>query len=212
MWTRQYNQFYCQDDAEIWSTPNTISVSVGEPVALTEIIVSALSTDAYKAASDRQSVLEVWFNDRRLILRQGDIHIFRQHASELQYRLDMVEPLMQGYAQLGKTRMIITLSGSPENASNAQSSDQEGFEIDEGFLASSLMPKSFHISSAQSMFPHDVDSQERSPEQFITRPLLVARSALFDHCTLYLRTADLGCLGVLNGDWVRWLSCYFYYF
>lgn len=187
------------------STANTISVSLEQPAILTGMVVSALSLDAYKAASINDSILKAWFDDLQLILRQGDIHLFHRNSNQLQYRLDMLEPVMQGYAQLGKTRIIITLAqaASPGEIFKTRSGDQEGFEIDEGFLAGSLMPQSFNISPIQSMSPHGVDSREHSSEQFKARHLLVARSILHDHCTLYLRTADLGRLGVLNGDWVR---------
>jgi peroxin-6 len=136
----------------------------------------------------------------------------------------MLEPVLQGYAQKGETRFIVTAGdlstdGKTQNHSELDieeesESDREGIEIDEGFLASSILPPMFDsptpaslVSSVSRGNGHtNVDDSptesSTSPSSFRPEPLSEPVSVLWDDCTLYLRTADLGRIGVLNGDWV----------
>lgn len=192
---------------------------------LTEVYVAALSMEAYQVACSRDSVLETWLSKDRKILRLGAVHAFLSdelplngHATSTEtqksfkFRLDMVEPVLQGFAQRGTTRFIVTADfvsstlGSEEATDEEAESDQECIEIDEGFLASStltrfLSPPNGHHSSTPGV---SNDSDEALPSQpyFQTHPLSEPENIADEHCTLYLRTADLGKVGILNGDWV----------
>ena len=204
-----------------------------QPILLTEIIVTALSRDAYHVARGRDSPLENWFSDDHPILRHGSIHTFSSnllplngHDSArcklLQYRLDMLDPVLQGYAQKGGTRFVVTLGEfdtdgdafeSGPDAEEDSESDKDGIEIDEGFLANSIQPSIFSSPTPAAPVLYDNGSTNIAasptessipslPSGFRTEPLSELVSPLWDDCTLYLRTADLSRVGVLNGDWV----------
>jgi hypothetical protein len=116
----------------------------------------------------------------------------------LQYRLDMLEPVMQGYARKGETKFILTLDIAPQYDEAGCDSDVEGFEIDEDFLA----PVMLSSSSQAIMSP----TNENKPVAFECQALAESKSDLYEDCTLYLRTTDLGRVGGLNGDWVSFLT------
>jgi peroxin-6 len=213
-------------------------VTAVKPVLVTGIIVTALSREAYVAASSHNSPIETWLSDESLILRQGAVHTFGSdllptnwHGASgsrrfYQYRLDMLEPVLQGYARKGSTRFYVTFADSssehlsPEDieAGDESESDPDGIEIDECFLASSI------LHSGQNMTPlspretvtdrlrnTNVEPGEPTTShlefRFRTEPLPVPMSEFQDDCSLYLRTSDLGRIGILNGDWVRFLLC-----
>ncbi|KAJ7074407.1 P-loop containing nucleoside triphosphate hydrolase protein [Mycena amicta] len=145
---------------------------------LTEIFVSALSYEAYQAAD---ATLENWLCAEHRLLRQGDV--LTLSPSSLQYRLDMLGPVLQGFAKKDATRIVIT-PGSPYENTDAEC-DPDNFEIDEQFLASAAL---------------GLPSQNASTA-FDCRPLTDAIAQEYDDCTLYLRTKDLSRVGGLNGDW-----------
>jgi peroxin-6 len=212
-------------------------VTRAQPVLLTEIIVTALSCNAYKVASSHGSPIETWLSKESLILRQGAVHTFgfdllptNGHGSSglrrfYQYRLDMTEPVLQGYARKGSTRFYVTSADtsnedpSPEDEIEFESGEESGsdpdcIEIDESFLASSVLhsrqnppPSSPHETVPNCLRHTNGESEEPTTShldsQFRTEALPEPTSTPEDDFTLYLRTSDLGRVGVLNGDWVR---------
>jgi hypothetical protein len=93
-------------------------------------------------------------------------------------------------------------------------SDSELIEIDENFLANSVLRSSLASPSPE---PAPLDSRNSDVRRNLPdlpsgsvsmnlRPLSKPMSSR-DGYTLYLRTADLRNLGLLNGDWVRNLHC-----
>ncbi|KIM80937.1 hypothetical protein PILCRDRAFT_72673 [Piloderma croceum F 1598] len=229
-WLQTFGHIFSHSTFHQGPPEKTLNVTAVQPVLITGIIVTALSRDAYVAASSHNSPIETWLSDESLILRQGAVHTFGSDllltnghgASGLrrfcQYRLDMLEPVLQGYAHKGSTRFYITFADSsseylsPEDdieAGDEYESDPDGIEIDECFLASSI------LHSGQNMTPREIvtdrlqDSNVEPGEpttshvefRFRTEPLPVPTSASQDDCTLYLRTSDLGRIGILNGDW-----------
>ncbi|KAJ7746664.1 P-loop containing nucleoside triphosphate hydrolase protein [Mycena metata] len=171
-----------------------------QPILITELVVSALSLEAYEAGPD---ALDSWLSDEQ-ILRQGDICTFTSEPminenglgsnhTPLQYRLDMLEPVIQGYARKGETRIILTLDIPSQPDEAGSDSDAEGFEIDEGFLAPAILSSSQNFMSPTS---------ENKPMTFECQPMAESKAHPYDDCTLYLRTTDLGRVGGLNGDWV----------
>ncbi|KAJ7849118.1 AAA-domain-containing protein [Mycena olivaceomarginata] len=180
-WSTLYNRVFSMD------APSVI-VKVLQPLLLTEVVVTALSPEAYEAAPN----LDSWLCDNR-ILRQGDVCTFTLDSLvngsgvynsivPLQYRLDMLEPVIQGYARKGETKIILTLdiASQPEEAD--ADNDAEGFEIGEDFLAPAMLGSSQGIING-------------------IKPLH-SNSSSYEDCTLYLRTTDLGRVGGLNGDWI----------
>ncbi|KAJ7231442.1 P-loop containing nucleoside triphosphate hydrolase protein [Mycena haematopus] len=182
----------------------SVAVKVLQPILITELIVTALSLEAYEVDPN---ALDSWLCDQR-ILRQGDVCTFTldslvngigpyTSSIPLQYRLDMLEPVIQGYAQKGETKFILTLDTSSQ-PDETDGDDAEGFEIDEDFLAPAM------LDSSQVMLNPTNDNK---PITFECQSLVESRSSPYEDCTLYLRTIDLGRVGALNGDWLVVQSC-----
>ncbi|KAJ7191062.1 AAA-domain-containing protein [Mycena pura] len=177
-----------------------VTVQVVQPTLLTELVITALSPEAYQA----EDALGSWLCADRRILRQGDVCIFStdqmvngngpySNSILLQYRLDMLAPVLQGYASKGETKFILTLDSASQHDMAECDSEAEGFEIDEQFLAPTLLGLSQAIEN---------QTNDSKPVAFECRALAEFESQLFEDCTLYLPTTDLGRVGGLNGDWV----------
>lgn len=235
-WLQTFSHIFSHVTTHQESPKKTLNVLRIQPVLITNVVVTALSYDAYIAASSQVSPIATWLSDDSLILRQGAVHSF---SSDLlptnghgysgfrkiyQYRLDMLEPVLQGFAQKDSTRFFVTSTNtwgeqaSPEDELEPEStyesgSDPDAVEIDEIFFANSV------LHSRQNPLPSDplgavTDglqfSNDESDEsttfhpdcRFRTEPLPEPQSISQDDCALYLRTSDLGRVGVLNGDWV----------
>lgn len=207
-----------------------------QPVLIAEVVVTALSLDAYNIASSPGSPIEAWLSDQPLILRQGDVHTFGANLrptnghgiswsrKTYQFRLDMIEPVLQGYARKGSTRFYVTLADTESlsfdefefQSGDESGSDPDGIEIDECFLASSVLharqnpshPMPPKTVSKSLQYANAVLNEPTMPHidsSFRIEPLQEPTFTLQDDCTLYIRTSDLGRVGVLNGDWVRFL-------
>ncbi|KAF5376523.1 hypothetical protein D9757_008308 [Collybiopsis confluens] len=186
-----------------------VFVSPVIPIILTHVYATALSPAAYDAALDNDDLLERLLCTNKRILRQGSIyttnpllHGFAE-SPRFEFRLDMLEPVLQGYADPASTTLILMAPDDSENTdvvdSLTQSSDEESFEIDEDFLANSVVYPSYHPVSPVSALPDGKRVDESTTDRlFKFRPLTNVLSTLHDDHTLYLRIADLGRLGVLS--------------
>ncbi|KAL1674956.1 P-loop containing nucleoside triphosphate hydrolase protein [Schizophyllum commune] len=187
-----------------------------EPITLTEAVVSPLSEHAHVATSS-EAFLDTTIFSENTILRQGSVLTFPHEAlgmngnasdsspAPLRYRVEMVEPVLQGRALKGQTRLVVLqpdeadLDEPTENGANFEDED-DGFEIDEAFLGST-------ISTSQSSVPAGVNGFALNSNGFLhhnsafTAIPLDAPASENDDTTVYVRTADLGRVGVLNGDW-----------
>jgi peroxin-6 len=152
-----------------------------------------------------------------------------RHSAQppFRYKLDMVGPALQGYAQEGETKFIFisasssNVDSSPSHSSQYSVGDDsesglEGIEIDEHFLASSVWPAIRRLPTSHCDYPltndHALDNgiSEQDPSTvlkatFRMSTLIEPVSSINDDCTLYVRTADLGRIGSLNGDWVSFV-------
>ncbi|KAJ4488270.1 AAA-domain-containing protein [Lentinula aciculospora] len=201
---------WLRNHKHIFALAQDVLVTRTVPIPLTEVYVSALSPAAYDAAITKNALLENLLCDKKRILRQGSVYGINSDASppkhRLEFRLDMLEPVLQGYAQAGSTTFIVTSSTDTgdedeETDTLGMSSDDESVEIDQDFLANSVVYPSYNLISPS------LSSQLDGPRTendllFKAHPLVFPVSILHDDHTLYLRTADLGRLGVLNGDWI----------
>lgn len=182
---------------------------VGEAIRLTDVFMTALSTEAYHAARSYPALIHGWLSEESRILRHGDILSFNSSmlpinghgpsgSRNLQFRLDLVEPVLQGYAAEGTTNFcvtrqnIITDEGLDDNDLYSASESEEGFEIDDEFLANSIVQHPGRASGTQ--------ASERV-QRFKVKVYKHGHSA-DDESTIYLKTSDLSRLGVLNDDWV----------
>lgn len=225
-WLHDYSQIFSRATYHLGSAEKTLTVTTTEPVTLTDVVLSALSVDAYNLAKDATSALEDWLSEESVILRQGQTYTFTPNttsngieglnvAKSCQFRLAMAEPVLQGVARKGSTRLYVTSSAASSSDESElldvyaeDTSSEEAIEIDESFLASSVLHNKYmSTSSAQEHDPGANDQKsttDQSDDSKILRTEALTVPVLDSHgdCILYLRTSDLGKVGVLNGDWV----------
>lgn len=152
------------------------------------------------------------------------------------YTVIMTEPVLQGIARANHTRFIVTSAeGDIENVPSSELfdstslrtvipsepddsdySDLEGFEIDEGFLANSILGP---LSNGQTRTGSNGDLSSELVEgelaetpaiaTFTPHPLDASlrnepsgANNIDSEARVFVRTADLGRVGVFNGDWV----------
>lgn len=183
---------------------------------LTEVVLDALSDAAYRVALDSPDLVE-----RALLADNADIHLGSLHQitldqlqngfsahSSLQYRTIMLEPTSYGRLDPCSTKIIITRSGDPylllSTDTLSESIDSEGIEIDEDFLANAVVPGHFNLKKDN----ENNDSSDAVHSTFRAESLASPVSPTEDHCTLYVRTSDLGRVGLLNEDWVSFCCLY----
>ncbi|KAF9066818.1 P-loop containing nucleoside triphosphate hydrolase protein [Rhodocollybia butyracea] len=199
-------------DSTLWNQHVLVCTTI--PILLTEVYVTALSPASYDAAIAHETLLEKLLCDQNRILRQGSIHSTgpdallpngsESHSTHrLGFRIDMLEPVLQGYAEIGRTTFFVTSAGDldeNEDDTSVLSSDDESVEIDEEFLANAVVYPSHDPISPFTHGPKHVENGT-TDLFFKALPSSIPVSAHQDDCTLYLRTVNLGHLGVLSGDW-----------
>ena len=189
-------------------------LSVVQLVPLQEVFVQALSSTAYSRAKADVSSFEDWLCRGQRILRQVSVCIWDSpdglDPGALAYKLIMTEPVLQGHAQKSQTLFTLlppskgfqAVNGNQVLSSSVSDDvqiddDEEGLEIGEHFLASSLIsqPSSYPQHSPPIRMSH-------LSHEFTASPLPKPTSPDVDERTMYVRTADLPKVGVLDGDWV----------
>ncbi|KAI5900026.1 AAA-domain-containing protein [Schizophyllum commune H4-8] len=193
-----------------------VTLTLGQPITLKEAVISPLSEHAHLATSS-DAFLDSTIFSENIILRQGSVLTFPHaalgmngNASEssptpLRYRVEMMEPVLQGRAVKGQTRLVVLqpdeadLDEPTNHGANFEDED-DGFEIDEAFLGNT-------ISASQSSASAGVNDVTLNSNGFLhhnsvfTAVPLDAPASEDDDVTIYVRTSDLGRVGVLNGDW-----------
>lgn len=194
------------------------------------------------------------------MVREGET--LRVAGAGSRWKVAMAEPVLQGVVKKGYTRFLVlpptsgaedfeddealdqhaepettTSSGDEDSAQGAEDSEEDGddnFEIDEAFLAASVLsapqqslpptplspppPTSSNalaLTNGHSTFPLASGTSSKpaasaikvvaqSLQRPIPSPLLVPRPRDDEDDTprVYLRTRDLGRLGLFSGDWV----------
>jgi len=196
----------------------THMLSVVQLIPLQEIFVQALSSTAYSKAKADISSFEDWLCRGQNILRQDSVYTLDTQDSadpgRLKYKVIMTEPVLQGYAEKSQTSFTLlpptedphAIHGnengvllSPSFPEDIQTTDDEGLEIGESFLASSLIPQPSAFSQENDSPTIRVSSLAHA---FIANPLSTRTSLDVDEYTMYVRTVDLPKVGLLDGDWV----------
>lgn len=203
-------------------------VELVKPTQLDAVFISALSAEAFDTASRDQSAFEAWFRQDERMIRQGAIYTlpssFKEEADSsalYQYKVIMAEPVTQGYSTKDATQLFISnghdldQQASPlqDVIDDEEDSGEDEFEIDEGFLASSVLPRMTPASTRVTSPTLEQDSGHTRANghnagagevldtlALWTAPLERIKSASDDH-SVYLRTSEAGKLGILNGDW-----------
>ncbi|KAF8497120.1 AAA-domain-containing protein [Russula emetica] len=191
----------------------THMLSVVQLVPLQEVFVQALSSTAYSRAKADVSSFESWLCRGQRVLRQDSVYVWDTpddlDPGALAYKLIMTEPVLQGYAQKSQTLFTLLPPSEGSQAVNGNrvlsssvpddvqiDEDEEGLEIGENFLASSLIsqPSSYPQHSPPIRMSH-------LAHEFTASPLPKPTSQDVDGHTMYVRTVDLPKVGVLDGDW-----------
>lgn len=224
LWTGTYARVFYPSVRKP-SSPPCLSVSPVHLLPLTEVFITALSQEAYDMAQAHQAQLEAWFSEGQRVLRQGTVYTcsanslgrvngYIDHETKpLKYRLDMLEPVLQGYADKEHTSFVICplTDGNLDSSlsESEESSEFERIEIGEDFLASSAGLSFDFPSDSEIEFEDNLNNtqcngqhQSSSASTFRVQPLLEPIQERLDDHTLYIRTSDLGRVGVLNGEWV----------
>ncbi|KZT03423.1 AAA-domain-containing protein [Laetiporus sulphureus 93-53] len=242
-WLHEFPQVFTNNDVNAADTP-THHITAVRPVALTEVIVAALSDDAYTFAELNKAALEARLLDKQAILRQGSIYSVPRDDSALvdgegsqgdayMYQLVMVAPVLQGCAEKGFTRFYVTLATQPAlplnlplassngvdgiSDTSSTTSREEELEIDESFLAGSVLQSMpdlaslshYRVTGGGPLTNGDqanVETKDRPKIQLpewacSAKPLPEPISLEQDDCTIYVSTPDLSHIGILNGDW-----------
>ena len=222
-----FSNHLIQNDSEAleiplaWSStyPQTFSgidilLKAVTPTVLTVVVVTALSSEAYSQTCADNSALVERLSFETRIIRQGDILSVPQKSPKLvdtamRYRLDMLEPTLQGYVESGTTNIFVVLSQTDSAIHDSivdAEGEQDAIEIDESFLGSSISNLSLdlHTRSIQNLplGPYKNGAVERPYSGFSYKNLLSPLRFVEDHYTLFFRTSDLGKIGILNGYWV----------
>lgn len=140
----------------------SVILSAVENIALTEVVLTAKHEDAYIAASVHGVVLESWFFDSRVIIRDGEdvfipSSIFSTGNSSIQplsslfgYTVSLALPNQQGIAQRGSTRFVVLSCDESSGVSDKADSraSHENLEINESFLMSAVLSSPESLSQA----------------------------------------------------------------
>ncbi|KAI0710443.1 AAA-domain-containing protein [Cerioporus squamosus] len=169
-WQAEYPHIFPTGQSGFASAEPTHSITAVRPVVLSEVIFSALSDDAYAAASSDPSMLEEWLLDGNVILREGATYTHTREGP-LTYKLIMASPVQQGIAQRGSTKLFVSahpnsgqdgeipeVDAIPDMVVDEADSDREpeqgDFEIGEDFLAGSVLRSFSHSASSPSVDGH----------------------------------------------------------
>ncbi|KAF9052790.1 AAA-domain-containing protein [Panaeolus papilionaceus] len=127
----------------------------------------------------------------------------------------MLEPMQQCYAEKGITKLILVAPDAnislPLDVSPHldDASDADPIEIDEEFLANSVLSNQLEGFASQAPESHNQHSNAEGLKaaglggmQHSLVCLPTVHDAVEDDINIYLRTADLAKVGVRSGDWV----------
>ncbi|KPV72060.1 uncharacterized protein RHOBADRAFT_39809 [Rhodotorula graminis WP1] len=195
--------------------PATLLVSLTNPIPLTSVVLVALDSPSYAHAahpSDGRSLESRLADSSAHLVREGGT---LRLPGVGRYRVAMSEPVLQGVVVKGQTQvLVLPPQGGDDHrlepASDAGSSlgagahhdetteddddnldDDDLLEIDEGFLAGSVLsPLRSTVTAAP--LTHPVPAELLVPQPDADED---------DIPRAYVATADLGRLGLFSGDW-----------
>ncbi|KAJ3519742.1 hypothetical protein NM688_g9257 [Phlebia brevispora] len=163
---------------------------------LTEVVVQALSSEAYISATTFPSAFQAWLYSLPSVSREGVYETTSStstnglspfdgisHTQPLRYAIKATAPTLRGLVSCGTKIYVITSECKVDGMDHGSLGSMESgeYEIDESFLESGVL------------------DQRARPE--ISLASLPALQDLEDDHTMYAHTRELGRLGVLSGDW-----------
>lgn len=222
------------------------------PIPLSSVILLSLDSTAYDVAVGDTKRMEESVAKECGVLREGETIRIESQGDEkgrpLRWKVAMTEPALQGVVEKGFTRFLVLPPVSqdmmhegrdePEDSAEEEESVSEpgdttpvdadsieDFDIDEAFLAASVLapprqPRS-SLPSTPSTSPPFVNGSTPHPTTTpaATKQLLVSVHSLRqaipsltliprpsddedESSRIYIRTQDLSKLGIFSGDWV----------
>ena len=235
----------------------TLSVSlVTTPIPLSSVILLSLDSHAYDVAVEDTKRMEESVATGCGVLREGET--IRIESGELlgkgralRWKVAMTEPVLQGVVQRGFTRFLVLppvaqdsvyeeledskgeedVVSEPEDSTPVDADLIEDFDIDESFLAASVLapPRQSRSSlpstpssappPVDSTAPHSAIAPHSATAPAATKHLLVSARPLLhslpsstliprplddedEISRIYIKTQDLSKLGIFSGDWV----------
>ncbi|KAI0328087.1 AAA-domain-containing protein [Cubamyces sp. BRFM 1775] len=166
-WQVEYPNIFPSGQASASTAGPTHSVTAVKSVVLSEVILAALSEEAYSSALADTDALEEWLLTSDLVFREGATYTWTREANgssvslspSLQYKLVMAAPVRQGVVERRVTKVYVSapveeeatledsdsiptipdgdLDGQLEP--DASGSEAGEFEIGEDFLAGSVL-------------------------------------------------------------------------
>ncbi|KAG9318351.1 hypothetical protein JVU11DRAFT_441 [Chiua virens] len=207
-WLTTYPTIFQPSQITLHGSSKSVILSPVEDLTLTEFVLTAKHEEAYVAASVHGAVLENWFFESHIIVRDGEeVSVpsgffsvsglsTRISSSYLRYTVSLALPYKQGVAQRGSTAFIVMSSNEADEVSDGANGapGQENLEISESFLMSATL-------SSPEPFSRANESVKAPGVVFSVDTLRSPIDADLDQVTVYVCASSLRPLGVLNGDW-----------
>ena len=140
-------------------------VSLTSLLPLTKVVLSALTRKGYEFASSNPTPFREWLFSTTPILRNGFVYRFLSPRLDLdagdvfhEYSVIFSEPAAQGYALPSITGVSVSLCHNTRpNRKLEGDYEDEHIEIDQNFMANSILPKIGYASHSTSI--HHFSSQ-----------------------------------------------------
>lgn len=232
-------------------TPPSLSISLTRLIPLTSVILFALDSQSYSYASAQQDAFLEKIgrsgnsSQSGVITREGET----LKLNEGRWKVAMAEPVLQGAIIKGETRLLVLPPSGDEDdeeagrtatstqdhsrrtsqSSGEDDSQDEDFEIDESFLANSVLTPHHNNRFGQTPLTSPLSNSSRQKQFFPLGELSATTSTSSRHSQLtpiplshavssqllapspeqdeddvpraFLTTIDLGRIGLFSGDW-----------
>jgi peroxin-6 len=203
-----------------------VSITPTRPVGLSQLFLLSLSDAAFSSADLSPAIIESHLVESQRIVRQGDILSIpssrhnnergTKRASHDDYRVVMAEPVLQGVVVPGRTKFVVLPASSSVAATSSRAADDLfALDIDESFLAPSLMDdllsvgdrpaqdgiSSPHVGSRSAGFSAVLQAAPLQStiedEEVFPRP----SNGEDDETRAFLSASELARRGARSGDW-----------
>jgi len=184
------------------------------------VVLSARTSKGYEFASSNPTLLKTWLLSTKPILRNGFTYYLPSPPHGLdtgdafhEYSVVFSEPVAQGYAHPSLTEILVSLCHDPQpnqstsGKAEGMHEDEEYIEIDQDFMANSILPSIGCVALSSPAFQLTslprLDSVPASCKHVFT---LVDgtryRVNPQNNHTVLLKPSDLSKVGLISGDWV----------
>lgn len=184
------------------------------------MVLSARTSEGYEFASNNPTFFRAWLFTKKAILRNGFTYrlVLPHHDSDIrdifhEYTVIFSEPVAQGYTLSAVTEISVSLHHNKKCGQHnlgkveAVHEDEECIEIDQNFLANSVLPS---IGCVPHFYPFMQiytttlfsDSIPASHNYMLTLVNDAHNVCPQNGYTILLKPSDLSKVGLISGDWV----------